>query len=253
MCGIIGYIGYAREGQWRETHDLLGQLLIAAEPRGLDATGFVARTAPLHRPSQKNVIVAKAPVPAQRFVQTNGAFRRLRHQRCSVVLGHVRAATHGDPANNKNNHPFSSDDLHLVHNGVVGNHQELSDANSLRLETDCDSEVLLRLIERAENVGVGLFRCLREVEGSMAVAVYDAKDDLVWIARNRGRPLWLARLRRDRRMFLASTSTILIDAFQAVRGNRVNGEFEMFMPMPEDTPLAISPDGLIVAPFPSGS
>ena len=43
---------------------------------------------------------------------------------------------------------------------------------SLRLRSECDSEVLLRLVEASEHPAAGLELCLRETRGSMAVALY---------------------------------------------------------------------------------
>jgi hypothetical protein len=104
------------------------------------------------------------------------------------------------------------------------------------------------MMEMEEHRALGLDRCLREVDGSMAVAVYDAQTGLVCLARNSGRPLWLARLERDRRWFFASTGTILVEAFRQVLGkNEVRLDY--FAPVPEDTPLALSPTGIVVAPL----
>ena len=48
-----------------------------------------------------------------------------------------------------NNHPFASADgrFHLVHNGVLSNHEDVCERHQLRLTGNCDSESLLRLIE----------------------------------------------------------------------------------------------------------
>ena len=35
MCGIIGYIGYSREGQWGQTHSILTELYLASEHQGV--------------------------------------------------------------------------------------------------------------------------------------------------------------------------------------------------------------------------
>jgi len=251
ICGIIGYIGFAREGQWGQTHDLLRELFLASEHRGEDATGFVAQTEPLDRPLAGKIVVAKQPVPASQFVKGDFAFRQLRHQRCSTVIGHVRAATHGSPADNRNNHPFVSHDrqMFLVHNGVIANHADLADKYALKLESDCDSEVLLRMVEEARNPAAGLRTCLREVQGSMAVAVYDRQKEIVWLARNRGRPLWITRLWNDRRLLFGSTPEILLAALKRVIGTNVSQQIEMLMPIAEESPLAISAVGRIISPF----
>src|SRR6185295_5269833 len=119
MCGIIGMIGQSKEDKWQETHRILSQLLLAAEIRGRDATGFVARSESLEGSGSRRTIIGKEAVPASKFIERNSTWRSLRHRRCSAVVCHVRHATHGSPANPKNNHPHSSDGLHLVHNGIL--------------------------------------------------------------------------------------------------------------------------------------
>jgi glutamine phosphoribosylpyrophosphate amidotransferase len=131
-----------------------------------------------------------------------------------------------------------------VHNGVLANHEDVADELSLKLQTDCDSEVLLRLVETATSVPRGLQDCLRLVKGSMAIAVFDKATGFVWLAQNGGRPLWLARLKKDRRWFFASTQRILLDGIGSVV--RKPG-FDFLIPAPEGIPLALTPDGRFIA------
>ncbi len=70
MCGIIGMIGQTREDKWSETHRILENLLLVAEMRGRDATGFVAMTDSLEGSRDGKSIVAKEAVPATKFVET---------------------------------------------------------------------------------------------------------------------------------------------------------------------------------------
>jgi hypothetical protein len=44
MCGIVAVIDKPREGEWKETHALLSELLVQSMERGVDATGFAAIT-----------------------------------------------------------------------------------------------------------------------------------------------------------------------------------------------------------------
>lgn len=251
MCAILGFIGHVREGQWRQTHELTRQLFLASEVRGKDATGFVALTQPLDHPYRTRTIVEKQPVPASEFVGTNPAFLGLLHRRCSALAGHCRWATHGDPEANINNHPMiGKHGLYLAHNGIVDNHREIADKHALRLESECDSECLLRLIEATRgSVAYGLERCLNEVKGSMAVAVFDARSGLMWLCRNHGRPLWLARLKHDRRWFFASTGKILLEAFKQVFGPDALHKIDYLAPIAEDSPLAIASTGQVIAPL----
>jgi glucosamine 6-phosphate synthetase-like amidotransferase/phosphosugar isomerase protein len=243
MCGILGFTGNVPEGKWGQTHRLLQALFVAAEPRGQDATGFAALAAPRKHGERQDLIVEKQPVPASRFVAENPTWQRLRHRRCLSLIGHVRFATHGDPADNRNNHPFLGEKgLALVHNGVIANHQEIADKYHLRLVSECDSEVLLRLIEAHRYPMDGIAACLRECRGSTAVALMDTSEGSLWLAHNTGRPLWVAKLRNDRRWWFASTGAILLDAFAAVLG-KGNVRVELMVPLAEGIVHLLHPSG----------
>lgn len=69
-----------------------------------------------------------------------------RCQGATVVVGHCRYATHGDPRDNRNNHPHVAGRGFVVHNGVVRNHAELARRYRLVQRSQCDSEVLGLLI-----------------------------------------------------------------------------------------------------------
>lgn len=245
MCGIIGMVGQVPKGCWGQTHSIIANLFHHSEVRGKDASGFVANAVPLDYPERASTVFDKQPLRATEFIKLNRSFRSLAHRRCTAFVGHVRAATHGDPNDNRNNHPFVSDDetLFLVHNGVLSNHEDVADELSLHLKTECDSEVLLRIVETATSVPGGLRDCLRLVKGSMAIAVFDRATGFVWLTHNGGRSLWLARLRNDRRWFFASTGKILLEG---IGGAISKPKFEYFAPVPEGVPLVLTSDGRLM-------
>lgn len=80
--------------------------------------------------------------------------------------------------------PFVSDDgrIAVVQNGEIFNHVELAAelrAQGVRLLTHSDTEVILRLYERE---GIA---CLRRLNGMFAIAIDDARQDALYLARDR--------------------------------------------------------------------
>lgn len=64
-----------------------------------------------------------------------------------MLVGHVRLATHGSTSDNANNHPHSCDGGWIVHNGVIPHFADVAEAHGLILNSECDSEVIARLVE----------------------------------------------------------------------------------------------------------
>ena len=198
MCGLLGFCGQPKEGHWGETYRLLTALFIESQVRGSDASGFAAVTDDFKGKSRHRVMLAKAPVPAAQFVRGT-AWRKLRHHRCCSLIAHCRFATVGSADRNINNHPHGNPKgkYFLIHNGHIRNWQAIAAQHRLRLKSQCDSEVILRLAERAKHPALGLADALATCDGSMAVVLQDIKHaGLLWLVRNYGSPLWLMRLER---------------------------------------------------------
>lgn len=80
--------------------------------------------------------------------------------------------------------PFVSDDgqIAVVQNGEIFNYVELSAelrAQGVQLHTHSDTEVILRLYERE---GIA---CLKRLNGMFAIAIDDAREDALYLARDR--------------------------------------------------------------------
>ena len=203
------------------------------------------------------LVRAKQPLKAQDFIRASAAWRQLRHQRSQMVLGHVRFATKGSPRDNANNHPFRSTDgrFYLVHNGCLTNDDDICERHQLRRAGECDSEGLLRLVEKIDEPRLGLAACLTEFRGSMAVVLYDAKSRLLWMATNGGRPLWICRLKGERGWVFASTSSILHRALSKAFGAGFERRIAIQLPLAANVIHALSAEGhpmrntLVAAPI----
>lgn len=248
MCGILGYTGESSEGQWGQTLEILKQLFIATEHRGKHATGFVARTEPFRNRLWYDIILEKQPVSASEFVEQNQVWKQLKHKRCSTVLGHCRWATHGDPCDNQNNHPFTGRlNLYLVHNGILINHRAICNQHHLTVKSECDSEAILRYVESFANPVDGLDLAINRFDGSMAVAIFDEESDLLYLARNDGKPFWLLKLKCDKRWFFASTRDILLTAMNRALRKDISDLIEILIPMASGHVHILSSQGYLLA------
>lgn len=97
-------------------------------------------------------------------------------------IGHTRWATHG-PVTDANAHPHLSGDVAVVHNGVIENYLRLKAeliAEGYYFYSDTDSEVIAHLIYREIERGATLLEAvaaaLRELDGSIALAVLSKSE-----------------------------------------------------------------------------
>lgn len=237
MCAILTWAGRARRGQWPEVHDLLTEMMIASACRGTDASGFAAID------KRGKLIADKAPMRSSRFVAVSMAWSRLSSPSC--LIGHCRAATHGSPqtGDNRNNHPFVGGRLAVVVNGVSPNYRNVAVDQGLKLTSECDSEVVLRLVEASETPSNGLQDCLDLLDGGIAAAVLDAKKKRILLARNERRPVWLLRLVHIDGIIACSTREIAETALRRMYGKGYASLVALLMPLASNSIIGISSEG----------
>src|SRR5207302_3728889 len=91
-------------------------------------------------------------------------------------IAHTRWATHGAPAT-ENAHPIvSRDEIALVHNGIIENHEELRhelQALGYRFEGQTDTEVIAHLIHSLYrgDLLAAVRAALPRLQGAYAIAV----------------------------------------------------------------------------------
>ena len=112
----------------------------------------------------------------------------------TIGIGHVRWATHGLP-NSINAHPHSSQNVSVVHNGIIENSTLLKKflvTKGHKFKSQTDTEVIVHLITehlKTENIVNSIQKTLTSLHGSFALGIiFKDQPDLIVGAR-RGSPL----------------------------------------------------------------
>ncbi len=112
----------------------------------------------------------------------------------TIGIGHVRWATHGLP-NSVNAHPHSSQNVSVVHNGIIENSTLLKKFlvnKGHKFKSQTDTEVIVHLITehlKTENIINSIKKTLKVLHGSFALGIiFKDEPDLIVGAR-RGSPL----------------------------------------------------------------
>ena len=112
----------------------------------------------------------------------------------TVGIGHVRWATHGIPST-LNAHPHSSENVSVVHNGIIENSTLLKKfllKKGHKFKSQTDTEVIVHLITeylKKNNLRDTLTKVLKKLHGSFALGIiFKDEPDLI-IGARRGSPL----------------------------------------------------------------
>jgi glucosamine--fructose-6-phosphate aminotransferase (isomerizing) len=120
-----------------------------------------------------------------------------------LLIGHCRYATHGDPADNSNNHPHDGGDAWVVHNGQIHHYESIVRQHGLRMQTQCDSEVIGLMLRKFRGKPLTrMTRACREAVGVFPFASLALWPDRLIGARANGQPLHIGET--DRACWLAS-------------------------------------------------
>ncbi len=115
--------------------------------------------------------------------------------RGNIGIGHTRWATHGVPSTN-NAHPHASEDVSIVHNGIIENYSKLKlmlRKKGFKFQSQTDSEVIAHLLSyhlRNNSPKEAIKKTLSSLEGAFAIAILFKSFNLLAGAR-RGNPLAL--------------------------------------------------------------
>ena len=177
MCGIIGIASN------KPVSINIINSLKKLEYRGYDSAGLATLTEDninekkcSGRVEELEKILFKAP--------SNG----------NIGIGHVRWATHGVP-NIVNAHPHSSEQVSVVHNGIIENSDEIKRelvSKGLKFKSQTDTEVITLLITEAlkENEPLkSVYKTLKKLKGSFALGIIFKNFSNIIIGARRGSPL----------------------------------------------------------------
>ena len=109
-------------------------------------------------------------------------------------IGHVRWATHGVP-NQINAHPHSTDQVSVVHNGIIENSDELKkeyESKGYTFKSQTDTEVITIILTdflKTENLVDSVYKTLNKLIGSFALGVIFKDYENLVVGARRGSPL----------------------------------------------------------------
>lgn len=180
MCGIVGYVGN------RKALPILLDGLSRLEYRGYDSAGVACLN---HNGKSLLVVKEKGKLGAlreklSRFNLSN-----------TIGVGHTRWATHGVPSQD-NAHPHTDcrNQLALVHNGIIENHEALRHElrkKGHRFRSQTDTEVLVHLIEECDkgNLTEAVHQALKKVRGYFAFVLMSTREPDKLLIFKRSNPL----------------------------------------------------------------
>ena len=205
MCGIVGYVG------GREACPILLKGLHRLEYRGYDSAGV----AMVDEDGALNVYKCKGKVSDLEH------FLAGKELGGNIGIAHTRWATHGVP-NDVNAHPHcsESENIALIHNGIIENYRVLKDAleeNGYTFRSSTDSEVLVNLIEYIRSTNAcslleAVQQALRQVVGAYAIAVVEKNNRDEIIAARQSSPMAIGIGRGE--YFLSSDAASIIEYTQ---------------------------------------
>ena len=180
MCGIVGAVAE------RNITSILIEGLKRLEYRGYDSAGLAVfsqhgeleRRRRIGKVSELEAAIAADPLVGQ------------------LGIAHTRWATHGAPSEH-NAHPhFSSDQVAVVHNGIIENHEalrhELKDLGYV-FSSETDTEVIVHLLHHTlksvPDLTDALKAAVKQLHGAYGLAVINLEQPDRLVAARSGSPL----------------------------------------------------------------
>ncbi|MEY4195293.1 MAG: hypothetical protein RLZZ226_1661, partial [Pseudomonadota bacterium] len=180
MCGIVGMVAH------REVRDVLLEGLRRLEYRGYDSAGMALADRGGNLTALRRT--GKIRELEQALLETPLQGR--------VGIAHTRWATHGIPSE-RNAHPHTShNQVAVVHNGIIENHETLRlllQDRGYVFGSETDTECIVHLVHWYLQQGMGLLAAVRaacaELRGAYAICVISQSEPGRIVAARLGSPL----------------------------------------------------------------
>ena len=177
MCGIIGI------NSSKPVSSTIINSLKKLEYRGYDSAGIATLSG-----GEINEIKSEGRVDN---LEKNSLVQSMEG---TIGIGHVRWATHGLP-NSINAHPHSSQNVSVVHNGIIENSTLLKKflvGKGHKFKSQTDTEVIVHLITenlKTENIVNSVKKTLKALHGSFALGIIFKDEPNLIVGARRGSPL----------------------------------------------------------------
>ncbi len=177
MCGIIGIASN------KSVTSNIIQSLKKLEYRGYDSAGIA--TIANGNIDEKKCIGRVDNLEKILFKNPSSGF---------LGIGHVRWATHGVPSQ-INAHPHSSEEVSVVHNGIIENSDELKkdlENKGYKFKSQTDTEVITFLLTdflKDLDLIEAINKTLKKLNGSFALGIIFKKFNNIVVGARRGSPL----------------------------------------------------------------
>lgn len=200
MCGIVGACAQ------RDVEQILLDGLKRLEYRGYDSAGMaIINTESKHIDRLRVVGKVSNLEDALKKQPLHG----------HVGIAHTRWATHGEP-HPKNAHPhFSQDEIAVVHNGIIENHNELRQQlieRGYEFQSQTDTEVIAHLVhyhlQHEKDMLCAIRMTTAELQGAYALGIVNEKQPDTMYAARKHSPLVLGL--GDNEQFIASDPIALL-------------------------------------------
>ena len=179
MCGIVGAVAQ------RNVSKILIEGLKRLEYRGYDSSGVAIVN------DANTLTVQKALGKVKELETKLDATPVPGHS----GIAHTRWATHGVPSE-INAHPHISDNIVVVHNGIIENYEELRESlksDGFEFLSDTDTECIAHLLKqnlvRSENLLEALKTTIPMLKGAYGLAAMDKNDPETIVVARCGSPL----------------------------------------------------------------